>query len=359
MSFAGTKRIRVFLLLSIVLLSAGCGSNSRESTSGSESDSCVFTNPVHEGQDPWVVRQDGVYYFVESRDGGLYVSRSENLTEVTDNPELVWTPPDSGWNQANLWAPELHYYEGRWYIHYAAGSTEGSPFTSQRSGVLESVTGDPQGEYIDRGMVYTGDNIRDGSENIWAIDMTLMEINDQLYGVWSGWEENRRDDNTPQHLYIAEMENPATVSSNRVRISSPEEEWETGSELAINEAPQVLKRDNEVFIMYSASESWLPAYNLGQLRLTGDDPMNPENWEKSGPVFEGNEDVHGVGHASFTTSPDGEENWIAYHTKASPDPGWYRVVHLQPFGWNEDGTPDFGRPVPIGETLARPSGDCE
>src|SRR5699024_11338226 len=61
------------------------------------------------------------------------------------------------------------------------------------------------------------------------------------------------------------------------------------------------------FIIYSASQSWLPSYKLGQLRLPGDDPMKPENWEKEGPVFEGTEEVHGVGHASFTTSPDGTE----------------------------------------------------
>lgn len=209
-------------------------------------------------------------------------------------------------------------------------------------------------------MLYTGDNIETGLEHIWAIDLTILDKEGQFYAVWSGWEENKDDHRTPQHLYIAEMENPWTIGSNRVKISSPEEYWEEGSELAINEGPQILKNNEHIFIIYSASESWLPAYNLGQLRLKSGnaDPMDHESWVKDGPVFEGTGEVYGVGHAGFTLSPDESENWILYHTKVSPDPGWDRVVHMQPFTWNQDGSPHFGVPVQPGEELVKPSGEC-
>ena len=318
---------------------------------------CTFTNPLAPGQDPWVTKKDSSYYFIESRQGGLYVSRVEDLTGLKGEQKKVWELPDSGWNQSNLWAPELHYIDGKWYIYYAAGKA-GPPFIHQRSGVLESVTEDPLGAYVDKGILYTGDEITTGENNTWSIDLTVLKHEGQLYGIWSGWEKNADTDRTPQHLYIAEMENPWTISSNRVKISSPVQPWETGSVLAINEGPQVLKHKGEVFIIYSASESWLPAYNLGQLSLTGKDPMNPESWKKKGPVFQGTEKVYGVGHASFTTSPDGSENWIVYHTKVSPDPGWNRVIHIQPFKWNANGSPDFGQPVPAGESISKPSGEC-
>jgi len=87
--------------------------------------------------------------------------------------------------------------------------------------------------------------------------------------------------------------------------------------------------------------------------------MNPDNWNKSGPVFLGTEEVHGVGHASFTTSPDGTEHWIVYHSKKSTEPGWNRDIRTQPFTWNEDGAPDFGTPVDVGVPLEVPSGQCE
>lgn len=301
-----------------------------------------------------------MYYAVESAGGGIQVFRSEHLTEVLKSRyrSEVWRQPTTGWNQQNLWAPELHYVQGEWFIYYTAGES-GPPFISQRSGVLQAETDDPLGDYEDMGMLYTGDNIETQENVKWAIDLTVLEHEGNLYGIWSGWEENSSTDRTPQHLYIAEMENPWTISSNRVKISSPEKSWESGTELAINEGAEILKNGDQTFVIYSASESWLPAYNLGQLELVGNDPMNPASWEKSGSVFGGSGQVYGTGHASFTTSPDGSENWIAFHTKVDEEPGWNRVVHLQPFSWNEDGSPDFGLPVQPGKELQRPSGECE
>src|SRR5690625_7882576 len=97
------------------------------------------------------------------------------------------------------------------------------------------------------------------------------------------------------------MENPWTISSNRVIISSPEEPWETGTELAINEGPQILKNGEDVFIIYSASESWLVAYNLGLLRLESPDaePLDPYRWSKHGSVFQGGGTVHVARHATL------------------------------------------------------------
>ena len=76
-------------------------------------------------------------------------------------------------------------------------------------------------------------------------------------------------------------------------------------------------------------------------------------------MFAGTDSVFGVGHASFTTSPDGREDWIAYHAKVSTTPGWNRVVRLQRFGWTADGAPDFGTPVPDSVPLPQPSGQCK
>jgi GH43 family beta-xylosidase len=270
----------------------------------------------------------------------------------------VWSPPAQGWNRTNIWAPELQFINGKWYIYYAAGQS-GPPFIYQRCGVLESVTADPQGAYVDKGMLYTGDDIGNPASVKWAIDLHPFRMNGQLYAVWSGWEENATTDRTPQHLYIARMSNPWTISSNRVRISSPTEAWEDGVELDLNEGPDLLKRNEKAFIIYSARESWLPAYQLGQLTLsdTLKDPMLAANWTKKGPVFSGTNEVFGVGHATFTVSPDGTENWIVYHAKKDPAPGWNRDVRMQKFTWKADGSPDFGVPVARGVLLPLPSGE--
>lgn len=347
-----------FLLLLVAL---NCVSDAIFDKEDIDEYSCTFTNPIGPGADPWVFKKDDTYVFSESGGDGVYISVSETLTDMHARRSQVWRQPDEGWNASHIWAPEIHYVQGTWYIYYTAGEA-GPPFIHQRSGVLRAVKDDPLGDYEDMGMLYTGDDIETGEDIKWAIDLTVLELDDQLYAIWSGWEKNADTDRTPQHLYIAGMENPWTISSNRVKISSPEEDWETGTELAINEGPQILRNEQgDVFIIYSASESWLPAYNLGQLRLASPDadPMNPENWIKTGPVFQGAGEVYGVGHASYTTSPDGSEQWILYHTKVSPEPGWNRAVHMQPFTWNEDGSPGFGTPVQPGINIQKPSGECK
>lgn len=354
-----SKRL-LFAVLFTVSVTA-CSPNSSVGQNNDDEEGpipCTFSNPIANGQDPWITKKGDYYYYIESKGGGLYISKSKRLTDIKKNEKLVWSLPETGWNKHSLWAPELHFVNGKWYIYYTAGEKPGSPFISQRSGVLQAKTDDPMGEYVSKGQLYTGNNIDTKVDNIWSIDLTVLEHNDQLYGVWSGWQQNRDTDQTAQHLYIAEMENPWTISSNRVKISSPEEEWEISSSLPINEGAQILKHNGEVFIIYSASQSWLPSYKLGQLRLVGQNPMDPNSWNKKGPVFDGTEDVLGVGHASFTTSPDGSEHWIMYHTKVSSEPGWNRVIHTQPFDWKKDNQPDFSMPAEAGTTLERPSGTC-
>src|SRR5688500_62371 len=207
----------LFLLLVITACSGAAGGQ----PTGPPPAQCAttFVNPIiADGADPWVIRHQGSYYLIQSRDGGIWVSKSDRLSQLAKNSVKVWTPPTTGWNRANIWAPELHFIAPRWYIYYAAGPSGTAPatFINQRSFVLESINDDPQGAYVDRGMLYTGDDIAGQTDNKWAIDLTVRRIDDQLYAVWSGWEANNTaTDRTPQHLYMATMGSPTTINSNR------------------------------------------------------------------------------------------------------------------------------------------------
>ncbi|NEW81417.1 MAG: family 43 glycosylhydrolase [Mariniphaga sp.] len=319
----------------------------------------TFSNPVWDGADPWMYKLENDYIYCYSANNSIVLSQSKSMIRKGEL-KTIWKAPDSGWNRNCVWAPEIHFNGGHWYVYYAAGES-GPPFIHQLTGVLKSKTDEVFSEYDDMGVLYTGDNPGDPSSNVWAIDMTILEHKGRLYAIWSGWIKNETTDATQQHLYISEMENPYTMKGKRVKLSSPVESWETGGPLNLNEGPEILKKDDIVFVIYSCRESWMVDYRLGMLQLINPDGnlLDPANWKKTGPVFTGNSQVYGVGHCSFVKSPDNTEDWIIYHSKKSANPGWQRDVRMQSFTWNTDGTPHFGTPVSAGEQLNIPSGETE
>ena len=276
----------------------------------------------------------GFYYYSETRDKRqIWIRRSRTIAGIGQDPGVcVWRAPSRGLNSDNVWAPELHLIDGRWFIYYAADDGQNE---NHRMWVLECEDSDPFGKYRCRGRLETGG---------WAIDGTFLALDDgRRYLLWSGWPGRR---NGQQNLYIAPMKDPATISGGRVLLAMPDQCWERVA-MPICEGPQVLKRNGEIFVVYSASGSWTPDYCLGLLHNRTKDLLNPAAWIKHGPVFKKTEQVWGVGHCSFVKSLCQTEDWIIYHSKSSRQPGWDdRDVHAKRFSWTSDGFPDFGSPLP-------------
>ncbi len=310
-----------------------------------------FYNPLlPDGADPWVYRHaDGRYYFAVSTGSNVSLIRSDTLTGLAvGERKVVWTPPPTGPTSKGLWAPELHYLSGRWYVYVAADDGNN---VNHRLYALENPAADPfDGVFTLKGKV------ADPADR-WAIDGTVFELAGRLYFVWSGWEGT---EDVCQVLYVAPMSDPWTVSGPRVEICRPTHPWETrGAPPAVNEGPQVLVRGRTVFLVYSASGSWTDHYCLGLLTAPADaDPLDPSAWVKHPrPVFESDNGVVGPGHCSFTTSPDGSEDWLLYHAAKFPGAGWNRSVRAQPFTWTADGPPRFGRPAAPDTPVPLPSGE--
>lgn len=316
----------------------------------------LFENPiVGDGADPWIVSHtDGYYYYTNTTGNNITLWKSKTITGLQDaESKVVWTPEPGAPNSAHIWAPEIHFIDGKWYIYFAAS---GGDMEKQRMYVLESATSDPFSDYAYPQGTNLG-KITTPSDK-WAIDGTILEMDDDYYFAWSGWEG---DVNVRQDIYIAPMANPWTISGERVELSRPEYDWEKIGEPHVNEGPQFLRNnEGELFLIYSASGSWTDDYTLGMLLFTGSDPLDPDAWEKNPePVFEKNPDVgvYGPGHNGFFKSPDGTEDWIIYHAAKFQGSGWDRNVRMQKFTWNDDGTPNFGKPVATGTLLEVPSGE--
>jgi GH43 family beta-xylosidase len=311
-----------------------------------------FFNPVLvDGADPWVYRHaDGRYYLAVTTGDDVSLIRSGTLTGLSaGDRKVVWTPPAAGPTSSGIWAPELHFLRGKWYVYVAADDGANA---NHRMYVLENPAADPfDGEFALKGKV------ADPAADRWAIDGTVFDIDGRLYFVWSGWEGT---EDVCQVLYIAPMSDPWTLSGPRVEISRPTYPWEMrGAPPSVNEGPQVLVRGRTVFLVYSASGSWTDHYCLGLLRASADaDLLDPSSWAKHpSPVFEAGNGVVGPGHCSFAVSPDGSEDWLLYHAAKFPGAGWNRSVRAQRFTWNDDSTPRFDRPAPPDATLPLPRGE--
>jgi len=310
----------------------------------------TFTNPIKDiANDPYVVLYDHHYYLIESWDGGFWITKSatDNLTDIAwaGDREKVWSYSNQGANCTEYWAPELHQVDDRWYIYYSASTCDADTDWNHRMFVLESVTSDPMGDYVDRG------EVSDGTD-LWAIDGTRFEWQGKAYFVWSG-RPNHVD--RSQNLYIAEMDGPTQLAGPGVEIAAPEYKWED-SEWPTAEGPEAIVTDKSVFLVYSANYSGGDHYAYGMLTATASDLLDPNAWTKSAtPVFQGTDKVISPGHGSFVLSPDGRQWWMIYHAARYPGSGWDRVMMTQQFTWS-NGRPDFGKPVPAGTPLPVPSG---
>ncbi len=330
------------------------------SFSGGKKEVRTFTNPIlRSGADPWIIFNNGWYYYSSSAGGSLVLRKARNLDEFKNSEaKAIWTPPAGTSYSKELWAPEMHFINGKWYVYFAADDGSNK---NHRVYVIENVSSDPMNDqWVFRGKV------SDPSDK-WAIDASVFEFNNRLYMIWSGWEG---DVNGQQNIYIAAMKDPVTIDGNRVLLSKPEYAWETIGDLNnpndvahvnVNEGPVVLKHKKDLFIVYSASGCWTDSYCLGMLRYKGTGNLpDPASWIKSTePVFRQKPEnqAYGPGHNSFFRSPDGKQDWILYHANPQSGQGCgrNRSPRAQRFTWNKDGTPDFGEPVAIELPIPVPS----
>ncbi|MBA4148258.1 MAG: family 43 glycosylhydrolase [Verrucomicrobia bacterium] len=309
----------------------------------------TYKNPIiGDGADPWVIQKDGFYYYTQTTGNDVRIRKAAQITGTNGLGSAlavkVFTPLLP--NNKNVWAPELHFLNGKWYIYYAADDGVNA---NHRMYVAESITSDPQGLYTFKGKIYD-------STDRWAIDGTVLQMdNGSLYFLWSGWPGSV---DGKQNIYIASMSNPWTIDGPRVLLSTPTHAWEGW----IHEGPQVIKRNGKIFIVYSANASWTDNYCLGILTNTDGNVLNTNSWTKSStPIFKSYSDlngsVYGPGHGSFTQSVDGAEDLIIYHAAKSSGSGWSRNVRVQRFSWNPDDSPNFDVPIPTSIPLTVPSGE--
>ncbi|KAK3899226.1 glycosyl hydrolase [Staphylotrichum tortipilum] len=314
-----------------------------------------YVNPlIPQRADPHISKQsDGYYYFTATvpEYDRIILRRAQTIQALASAPETtIWRRKASGVGSGQVWAPELHAIDGKWYIYVALGV---SGQWKIRASVLEGTGTNPlTASWTEKGVIKT-------NWDTFSLDATTFVANGTRYLVWAQQEPSRSDENSS--LLIAALQNPWTLRLPAVAISRPTLAWERVG-YKVNEGPAVLQRNGALFLTYSASATDAN-YCMGLLTASlNSDLLNPASWTKSPtPILTSNAATSqfGPGHNSFVVAEDGQTDLLVYHDrgyrdiKGDPlnDPN--RRTRVQKLYWGADGKPEFGVPVADGETPVR------
>lgn len=298
--------------------------------------------------DPYVYKHtDGWYYFTASipRYDGIILRRAKSLADLPEAEEvMIWKKHDEGIMSEHIWAPELHYLDGSWYLYFAAG--EKDRIWDIRPYILECKDENPlTGTWVEKGKIQSAEEDTFSFEGF-SLDATILENKGRRYYIWA---EKVGVGTQISNLYIAEMETPLKLKTVQVLLTTPDYDWERQG-FWVNEGPAVLKNQGRIYLTYSASETGV-VYCMGMLSADENaDLLDPSSWKKERyPVLQSCEDrgIYGPGHNSFTVDEDGEPIMV-YHARTekeivgNPLYNPNRHAMLMKIRFGEDGAPIFG-----------------
>ena len=332
-----------------------------------ESTSPVVDTLVEERADPYIVKgSDGYYYFTGSypmygandKEGydRVVLRRSKTIEGLkTAEEKVIWDESESDTSSRFIWAPEMHFIGGKWYVFYA-GSGQANNVWDINCRALVCKGSDPYNDSWEEVGKFTG---LSGDVNTpfsgFSLDMTYFENNGKHYVIWAQSIGN-------SNLYMAEInpEKPWELISKSIRLSVPEYYWERVS-IPVNEGPSVIKHKDKIFIVYSASATG-PEYCLGMLSADiNSDMMDLKSWTKSKTPLLTSMDLtgeYGPGHNSFTVDENGNDIFV-YHSRSQEcfenkckwgkeDPLYdpCRDAKVRTVIWTEDGMPILNGVMP-------------
>lgn len=297
--------------------------------------------------DPHVyLHTDGWYYFTASIPAydRIVLRRAKTLAGLPLAEEhTIWKKHASGPMSEHIWAPEIHFLYGKWYIYFAGGEKE--DIWKIRPYVLECQGDDPMRDaWVEKGkMRCAADD--PFSFKAFSLDATVFENHGEWYYVWA---EKVGVGQQISNLYIAKMENGYTLKTVQVLLTSPDYDWERIG-FWVNEGPGIVRRGKKLYLTYSASETGT-CYCVGMLTAEEDaDLLDPKSWTKERyPVLKTSEEkgIYGPGHNSFTKDESGNDIMV-YHARTesvvegNPLYNPNRHAMLMQVRWDENDRPVF------------------
>jgi GH43 family beta-xylosidase len=313
-----------------------------------------FQNPIIRGApgddhgDPFIVRYLDSYFLYHTGETsgrrGVSVHRSADLVEW-EFQGFALEAAETGWAWSDLWAPEVVYERGTFYMYVSA--TRRRP--GRRRSRWDEGASDDRGRHVGvaRSTSPLGPFVWDDVPLVdsWSIDAHPFRDDDGA--LWLFYNTRNEltcyPDGTPGTAIVADrLLAPDQLQLRPRPTVSPSQRWEGNREgdFYWNEAPYVLKRRGVYHLMYSGGHFRDETYGIGLARS----PSAFGPWTKlpENPIVAGTTEIAGPGHHSFVFGPDAASRYAVYHGYVPGDSG--RKVHLDRMRWVGD------RPFVIGPT---------
>jgi arabinan endo-1,5-alpha-L-arabinosidase len=255
--------------------------------------------------DPTVVKMPSGGYLMAITAPGITLKTSTDRTNwrdaglVWNNANAPWTQPYTGKTNENLWAPDLSYHNGKYYLYYSA-----STFGSRKSAIfLATSTTGAAGSWTNHGVV-----VETNAKSAYnAIDPNLVV---DAAGKW--WLTFGSFGNGIKMISI----NPSTglrSGSNMVDLAA------RGSSGAI-EAPVIVRHDNYYYLWVSFDYCCKAAASTYNIRVGRSTNIQGPYLDRNGVamtqgggsvVMATHGAIRGPGHNTVFTDTDGDV--LVYH----------------------------------------------
>ncbi len=292
--------------------------------------------------DPVIIKQ-GEYYYLFSTSHGILIKRSRDLITWDYIGPALQPPPKWASEQVpkfdgNIWAPDISYVKGKYYLYYSISS-----FGENRSRIGLAVNktldpNDPNYAWEDRGPVVASEPHNDYN----AIDPNLARDAEGRYWLsfgsfWSGIKLVEVDPATG-----APLSNPPKLIS---LASRP------GVQYNPIEAPFIIAKNGYYYLFVSfdfCCQGLQSTYKIAVGRakkITGPylDRDGKDMLAGGGTiVLKGSADYAAVGHNAVLQ--EGDKDWLVFHAY-SVKLGGTAVLQIRPILWTNDGWPTAGKPL--------------
>jgi arabinan endo-1,5-alpha-L-arabinosidase len=312
----------------------------------------TFTNPVitddqgTDHGDPFVLRYLGgyfLYHTTDDGDAGISLYRSDDLVHWQYTGSVLEPVAGDHWAQTDLWAPEVMYWAGTFYMYVSAtrmGPDGQGVEGLRRQGLARAHRPEGPFRFDDEPLV----------RDAWTIDGHPFQDEDGTQWLFynTRTEETKLGGRPGSGTVVDRLVRPDRLEGLPRPVAFPTERWEgsSGDDAYWNEASWVLKRRGRYHHLYSGGFYRDATYGIGV--TVSELPRGPWRKNPDNPIFRSGERITGPGHHSIILAPDGVTSYAVYHGYDGTAGG--RKVHLDPVHWAGDrpriGTnPLAGRPT--------------